>query len=255
MPTETRINVPFIPQEGITSQILAAIQLANETHARQQQLALQGGQLGLEQQRVSMEQAAQPSLLAQRAAAIAQTQAETEAIPKRLAMQQQEIEANYELRKVMEQNQLLYQQGMLGIRAADIERKKVRDAQQNALGMVENNIRQQLADARTQGTAGMLAFHNKALAQQKELMEQGLQLKEEANQLRKQGNEIAAEGRENQADAVIQSAGFWRTAAGELGLAEPVRTPSAATPKNPKAPAAAPGVFQYDLQGNRIQAP
>ena len=68
MPTETRINVPFIPQEGITSQILAAIQLANETHARQQQLALQGGQLGLEQQRVGMEQAGQPSLIAQREA-------------------------------------------------------------------------------------------------------------------------------------------------------------------------------------------
>jgi len=74
MPTEARINIPFIPQEGITSQILSAIQLANEQHARQQQLALQGGQLGLEQQRLGLQQEAMPSEIAQREAA---TQAST----------------------------------------------------------------------------------------------------------------------------------------------------------------------------------
>lgn len=41
MPVNTNFQVPFIPQEGITSQILAAITMANEHHARQQQIALQ----------------------------------------------------------------------------------------------------------------------------------------------------------------------------------------------------------------------
>src|SRR5882757_5794081 len=45
MAVDTRINVPFIPQEGITGQILSAIQAANEHHHQQQQLNLQQQQL------------------------------------------------------------------------------------------------------------------------------------------------------------------------------------------------------------------
>lgn len=41
MAVNTNINVPFNPQEGITGQILTAIQLANEEHYRQQQLLQQ----------------------------------------------------------------------------------------------------------------------------------------------------------------------------------------------------------------------
>lgn len=55
MPVDTRINVPFIPQEGITSQILTAIQLANENHARQQQLALQQQQTDIATQKAPAE--------------------------------------------------------------------------------------------------------------------------------------------------------------------------------------------------------
>lgn len=45
MPVDTRINIPFIPQEGITGQILQAIQLANEEHVHNQQQAFQQQQL------------------------------------------------------------------------------------------------------------------------------------------------------------------------------------------------------------------
>src|SRR5271170_1767063 len=45
MAVNTNIQIPFIPQEGISSQILAAIQAANEQHHQQQQLAIQQQQL------------------------------------------------------------------------------------------------------------------------------------------------------------------------------------------------------------------
>jgi hypothetical protein len=55
MPVDTRINVPFIPQEGITSQILNAMQLANEHHQQQQQLAIQQQQANTQQQAAQSE--------------------------------------------------------------------------------------------------------------------------------------------------------------------------------------------------------
>lgn len=59
-------NVPFNPQEGITQQILTAIQLANEHHVQNQQLALQ--------------QQAQPSEIALREAQTGQSGAQTQQI-------------------------------------------------------------------------------------------------------------------------------------------------------------------------------
>lgn len=41
MPTETRIQIPFLPQTGETNSILQAIQMANERHLQQQQIGLQ----------------------------------------------------------------------------------------------------------------------------------------------------------------------------------------------------------------------
>jgi hypothetical protein len=55
MPVDTRINIPFIPQEGITGQILQALQLANEHHQQQQQLGIQQQQANTQQQQVSSE--------------------------------------------------------------------------------------------------------------------------------------------------------------------------------------------------------
>src|SRR5712691_9799621 len=46
MPVDTRISVPFLPKEGITQQILSALQLANEHHFQQQQIGLQQQQVG-----------------------------------------------------------------------------------------------------------------------------------------------------------------------------------------------------------------
>jgi hypothetical protein len=64
VPVETRISTPFIPQEGVTQQILSAVQLANEHHAQQQQLAMQ--------------QQALPSEIAAREAGIQQTAAQAQ---------------------------------------------------------------------------------------------------------------------------------------------------------------------------------
>ena len=50
MANEGRFDIPFIPQTGITSQILTAIQLANEQARSQQQLAIQRQQAGVAQQ-------------------------------------------------------------------------------------------------------------------------------------------------------------------------------------------------------------
>lgn len=63
MPVNSNINVPFIPQEGVTSQILQAMTLANEHWNQQQQLALQ--------------QQAQPSDINYKQALTAQAKANT----------------------------------------------------------------------------------------------------------------------------------------------------------------------------------
>src|SRR5215467_1161484 len=62
MAVNTNIQVPFLPQQSITEQVLSAIQLANEAHYHQQQLALQGqqqqtaqGQLELARQKTPAE--------------------------------------------------------------------------------------------------------------------------------------------------------------------------------------------------------
>lgn len=55
MPTNVGFQVPFIPQEGITQQILAAIQLANQQHFQQQQIGVQQQQVGVEQQRLQQQ--------------------------------------------------------------------------------------------------------------------------------------------------------------------------------------------------------
>jgi hypothetical protein len=71
MPVDTRINIPFNPQEGITSQILSAIQLANEQHRSQQQTNIQ-------QQQVNQQGALIPSDIAQKQAATALDRAQTD---------------------------------------------------------------------------------------------------------------------------------------------------------------------------------
>jgi hypothetical protein len=80
MPVNTNIQVPFIPQEGITSQVLAAIQMANEhhTHTIQQQQA---------QQQLQMQQEAQPSEIAQRQAQTGLAGAQTQEAQQNIEMQ------------------------------------------------------------------------------------------------------------------------------------------------------------------------
>jgi hypothetical protein len=85
MPVDTRINVPFIPQEGITGQILQAIQLANEQHAHNQQL-------GLQQQQLEMQQQAQPSEIAQRQAQTGLAGAQTQEAQQNIEMQKTSLQ-------------------------------------------------------------------------------------------------------------------------------------------------------------------
>lgn len=55
MPTNVNYQVPFLPQEGITAQILHALQLANEHHVAQQQLGIQQQQANTQQQSVQQQ--------------------------------------------------------------------------------------------------------------------------------------------------------------------------------------------------------
>lgn len=71
MPINTNIQVPFVPQTGITNAILQAIQLANEAHA-------QRVQQGLQQQQVGMQAQALPGEIAFRQAQTDQANAATE---------------------------------------------------------------------------------------------------------------------------------------------------------------------------------
>lgn len=71
MPTDTRIEVPFLPQTGITQEVLQAIQLANEAHSQRMQQGIQQQQVGMQQQQV-------PGEIAQREAQTKLATAQTE---------------------------------------------------------------------------------------------------------------------------------------------------------------------------------
>lgn len=95
MPVNANVNIPFLPQEGLTQQMLSAIQLANEHFAQQKQIALQ--------------QQAQPSEIALRQAQTQEAGANVEESKARTGL--------YGVQQQREQNQLdimKRMQGMLG---------------------------------------------------------------------------------------------------------------------------------------------
>jgi hypothetical protein len=95
---DTRINVPWIPQEGLSSQILAAIQAANEEHYRNQQIALQ--------------QRAQPSEIAQREANTADLQQQAEIRRQQLDLQKRSFDiANTPIEQLSPEDQARYGAG------------------------------------------------------------------------------------------------------------------------------------------------
>lgn len=63
MPINTNIQVPFLPQTGITQQILAAIQLANEHHASNVSAQQEQQKIGVQQGQLALNQEAQPSAI------------------------------------------------------------------------------------------------------------------------------------------------------------------------------------------------
>jgi hypothetical protein len=92
MPTESRIDIPFLPQESITKSILAAIQLANEHHAQNQQAAIAQQQANTQQQ---AEQSQAPLRTAQTGLVGAQTEEAKQNVELNKAsldMQQREME-------------------------------------------------------------------------------------------------------------------------------------------------------------------
>jgi hypothetical protein len=238
MPVETRINIPFIPQEGITNQILQAITLANESHARQQQL-------GIQQQQVGVEQAGLPSLIAQR-------QAETEAIPQRLALSQKQLEAETELRRATLAAEQAFREGMMGIRKEHEQNEAMNNAGKLELAAQRNVWQQAKAEADVTTAQGRLQLGRLATANLAKYQQAEITLRQQANALREQGNETQAQNMMTRADQVANSAGFWRTALGEVGLMPEVQVPPGAQTKGtPKAPTQ----FHYDAQGNRVAGP
>ena len=115
MPVDTRIQIPFLPQTGITEQILAAVQLANEHQRMQQQAAFQQGQLGLQQQAQPSEIALRQAQTGQLGAQTAETQAQTAAgLP---AAQAKALEA----KAALDATQNAYEQETNPIKKAQLE--------------------------------------------------------------------------------------------------------------------------------------
>jgi hypothetical protein len=228
MPVDTRINVPFIPQEGITSQILNAMQLANEHHQQQQQMALQQGQLQLQQN-------AQPSQIAETQAKTGQDQAETQAIPQRLDLQKQEIDATNEWRKATIDAESKYRMGMLDLSNNRESRLAQEGAAKIELDKFNSLWSSKLKSAQIQGTMGNLKLRQEAIQNQKDFQDQEVSLRQQANQLRAQGLVNQAEQVESRADDISNHVGVLRNIMGSLDLAPETQIPSAVT--SHKAPA------------------
>ncbi len=234
MPVDTRINVPFIPQEGITSQILQAIQLANEHHFQQQQV-------GLEQQRVGIQQQQMPSEIAQKEAATAQAEAETKAIPERLTLQQKQIDAELQMREATLKLEQQYRLGMLGVAQSGEANKERTDAAKMEQEAFRNLWESKLASAKEAGIAGNLKLRSESLAQIRDLTEQEIGLRAQANALRDKGLNQQADMITTRADDVVNHIGIIRSVAGSLGLAPATETPPAAgrpSAQNPAKPKA-----------------
>lgn len=253
MPVDTRIEIPFLPQTGITSQILQAIQMANEHHA-------QGQQQALAQQQLQMQQQAQPSEIGLREAQAGQAQAETAAIPQRLALTDKEITANEELRKATMNAEQQFHMGMLGIQQGKLNETSANNAAKLELEKTKNAWEAHKAAVSEQGTLGNMRLKQEALANMKSFQEKEVTLREQANALHEQGNETAAQAMISRADQIANQTGFWRTALGELGAMPEVATPPAANVPNkpkPQAPSypagAVPGMLNgkhgYSLNG------
>jgi hypothetical protein len=221
VPTETRIDIPFLPQTGVTQSILQALQLANEHYAQQRQLGLQQQQLGMQQQ-------ALPSEIAQREATAGQARAETAAIPERLTLTQKEIDANIALRDATLKLEQGYRLGMLGVaqgREQETARNNAAKLEQEAF---RNAWEAKLATAKEQGILGNMRLRGEALAQVKDLTEQEIALRQQANNLRDKGLNQQADMITSRADDMVNHIGVVRSIAGSLGLAPATQIPPAA---------------------------
>jgi hypothetical protein len=249
MPINTDIQVPFVPQTGITQSILQALQLANEAHAQRMQQAIQQQQANTQQQQVSQQGQQVPSEIAQR-------QAETSAIPQRLLLQKQQIDAETELRKATLDVESKRWMGMLGVAQDKEARESMNQAKKLELDKFNSLWQSKLANAKVQGIQGTMALRQEALGQVKDLEEQKIALTGQANALKAKGLDTQADAVNDRAADMDNHIGVIRSLAGDLGLAPEVQVPQgtpkkAAAPTTPARPSSVPSdyIFKNGAQG------
>jgi hypothetical protein len=215
MPVETRINIPFIPQEGITANILSAIQLANE-HQRAQQQAMLGQQ-----------QLAQQAPLVQ--AQTGREEAETQAIPKRLDLEMKRIDAETELRKATLALEDKRWTGMRNLGQEKQNLNELKTAQDYEIKKLQAAWSAKLDAARIGGIVAQTQYRKDALAQLTQFHGQEIQLRQQAEDLAAKGEQDKAAQVNAQADHIANESGFMRTLLGETGAMPEVKVPAAAT--------------------------
>jgi hypothetical protein len=197
------------------------MQLANEFHVQKQQNAIQQGQLQLNQQ-------AQPSEIAQREALTGQAQAEAAAIPKRLDLQQKEIDATNELKKSTLALETSYRNGMLGVAQSNSDTKARAVAAQAEYKNFQELWGAKLDQAKIGGILGTMQLRRQALSQQKQISDMEIGLRAQANDLRSRGLDEQADMLTERADQYSNQIGVLRSVAGKLGLAPEVQIPGEA---------------------------
>ena len=255
MPLDVRYDVPFQPQQSMTEQVLAALQLGHTIRQQREELALR-------QQQVNQQGALIPSDIAQRNAAAGQAQAETAALPQRLALQKQQIDAETELRKATLDVESKRWMGMLGVQQDKEALAERQAAFNNELNATKSFWQTKKDQADIAGTQGRLQLGKDALAEKTRLDQQETQLRQMGLELQAQGQTTRAQAMISEADAIANKVGFFRNFLGDIGVMPPAEIPPAAQGKTPSAqpaappaaPAApgAPTIFKYDNQGNRL---
>jgi hypothetical protein len=247
MPVDTKIDIPWNPQEGVTAAIIGAMHLADQEHFQRQQLALQ-------QQQVSQQGQLIPSEIQKNTASAGQAQAETSAIPKRLDLQQKEVDATNELKKATIESETHYRMGMLGVAQDNAATKARTEASQTEFKKFQEYWGAKLDSAKIGGIAGNLQLRGEALSQQKQLTEEEIGLREQANAMRAKGLDLQADMLTQRADDAVNKIGIVRNLASGLGLAPKIEIPpQAGQPSRqaaPPKPKSSGPVTVRDPQGN-----
>jgi len=220
------------------------MQLANEHFAQQKQLGIQQQQANTQQQGVQQQGSLVPSEIAKNEAATGQAQAETTAIPRRLDLQQKEIDATLDLKKATEVANQQYRMGMLGVAQTNADTKALNQASQDEYRKFQALWGAKLDSAKIGGIAGSLQLQREALSQKTQFEQEENDLRSQANSLRAMGLNLQADTLTQRADDIVNKIGILRNVGANLGLAPKVEIPPQAgqpsTSTNPARKAAPP---------------